>query len=170
MENQNIADISIFESIQTEQHKRTDMSQMSVFNDAASVKRAIDEEQKQGKQLDDLYRTLKKTEQDYNKAIKETQDKVAKLKSEYEKETANLTKPKEYAALEKAKEDHYQGQLKFSGTMRVVEKEIDADIMRIRRIKDKPEQEKEINKLVEVLKGTPFKFLISSVQDLRPLF
>ncbi|MDR2170521.1 MAG: hypothetical protein LBP59_10300, partial [Planctomycetaceae bacterium] len=32
MKNQNVADISVFESLQADQHAKTGMSQMSVFN------------------------------------------------------------------------------------------------------------------------------------------
>ncbi|MDR2170567.1 MAG: hypothetical protein LBP59_10530 [Planctomycetaceae bacterium] len=38
MKNQNIADISVFESIQTDQHTKTGMSQMNVFNNNCSIK------------------------------------------------------------------------------------------------------------------------------------
>jgi hypothetical protein len=42
MMNQSIADISIFESLQSDQHARTGVSQMSVFNDLAAVKGLAD--------------------------------------------------------------------------------------------------------------------------------
>ena len=38
MTNNNLADISVFESLQSEQHNRTNMSSMSVFNDAGKMK------------------------------------------------------------------------------------------------------------------------------------
>ncbi|MDR2116055.1 MAG: hypothetical protein LBP87_06715 [Planctomycetaceae bacterium] len=42
MPNNNLADISTFESIQSEQHNRTSINSMSVFNDISDAKKAAD--------------------------------------------------------------------------------------------------------------------------------
>jgi phage terminase small subunit len=43
MSNSNLADISAFEQLQTNQHTQTGVSQMAVFNDVNSLKKQIDE-------------------------------------------------------------------------------------------------------------------------------
>jgi hypothetical protein len=50
MSNNNLADISQFESLQSDQHNRTNMSQMAVFNDVADIKKAAERVSKAAQQ------------------------------------------------------------------------------------------------------------------------
>jgi DNA-binding transcriptional regulator GbsR (MarR family) len=107
MTNNNLADISMFESLQSEQHHRTNMSSMSVFNDAQEIAKAakklneIDKEyaetkkkleslENTGKHIFDMYSRLSQKQQRYIAELKaviakggtEAQQAAKKLESE----------------------------------------------------------------------------------------
>jgi flagellar biosynthesis chaperone FliJ len=107
MTNNNLADISMFESLQSEQHGRTGVSSMSVFNDAQEIAKAakklneIDKEyaetkkklealESTGKHVFDMYSRLYQKQQRYISELKaiiakggsEAQQASEKLKSE----------------------------------------------------------------------------------------
>jgi DNA repair exonuclease SbcCD ATPase subunit len=83
MDDQNIADISVFENLQADQHDRTGMSQMSVFNKAADheadLKKYIDVSKKRIKVIKDLVDLAEKwdsSEKIYRAALSQYKEKV----------------------------------------------------------------------------------------------
>jgi hypothetical protein len=95
MPNNNIADISKFESIQSEQHDRA-ISSMSVFNDLATVKktaetwsncvRADSQASDKWEKLDDEAVALKKVAENALKEYQKLQDNTIKAFDTFEKE------------------------------------------------------------------------------------
>ena len=57
--NMNLADISMFESLQSDQHNRTNMNQMSVFNDLNKLNRTMEELRKFNSQVMQAQEILK---------------------------------------------------------------------------------------------------------------
>jgi hypothetical protein len=55
----NLADISMFESLQSDQHNRTNMNQMSVFNDLNKLNRTMEELRKFNSQVMQAQEILK---------------------------------------------------------------------------------------------------------------
>jgi FtsZ-binding cell division protein ZapB len=93
----NLADISIFESLQSNQHDKVGMTQMAVFNDLASVKSAVDAYNK-------VQREVAKLGEATKQVTEQSAQVYATLQSELKKENARIKAITDMAVREKEKQ------------------------------------------------------------------
>jgi hypothetical protein len=82
----NLADISAFESIQADQHSRTNMSQMSVFNDKATYDSALKWLASHKDELKKQCAVATKTTQEATKIYKTGVDNFTKFRQKLQKD------------------------------------------------------------------------------------
>jgi hypothetical protein len=93
MSNNNLADISAFESIQSEQHNRTNTSPMSVFNDKATYNSAMKRIALYKEELKKQCASASKTTQEATNMYKNGVDNFAKFRQKLQKDLIQTNIP-----------------------------------------------------------------------------